>query len=68
MTVASQVKQTHASLKGACATIALYSQHHPDPKIKELFLSCHEELDRITQQVGKRVGQIEREEPQFKGF
>ncbi|GAB6087727.1 DUF1657 domain-containing protein [Alkaliphilus crotonatoxidans] len=68
MTVASQVKQTYASLKGACATIKMYGEYHPDPEIKALFSDCHEKLERITRQVEKRVGQIEREEPQFKGF
>lgn len=68
MTVASQVKQTYAALKGARATIELYGLHHPDRRVKELFISCHEEIENIAKQLEKRVGQIEREEPQFKGF
>lgn len=68
MTVASQLKQTIASLEGAAASIAAYAQHHPDEKVKELFLSCQSEIEAILQELNRRLGQIEFEEPQYRGF
>lgn len=68
MTVASQIKQTLASLKGAEATIKTYAAHHPDPLTKEEFKTCEQKIKTIIGDVEKRIQQIEYEEPQFKGF
>lgn len=68
MTVASQLKQTIASLQGAAASISTYAEHHPDEEVKELFRSCQREIESILQELNQRLGQIEYEEPQFKGY
>ncbi len=68
MTVASRVKQTHASLKGAEATMKNYALHHPDQDVKELFNECHNKMKKIVIEMEKRIKEIENEEPQFKGF
>jgi hypothetical protein len=68
MTVASQIKQTLAALKGAEATISTYATHHPNPATKLEFQSCEEKINTIIKGLEKRIQQIEFEEPQYKGY
>jgi hypothetical protein len=68
MTVASQIKQTLASLKGAESTIKTYAAHHPDPVSKEEFKTCEQKIKIIIGDIERRIQQIEYEEPQFKGY
>lgn len=68
MTVASQLKQTLASLKNAEATLHTYALHHPDKSTKAEFEKCQQDIQEIITQLETRVQQIEFEEPQFKGF
>lgn len=68
MTVASQLKQTLASLKNAEATIQTYATHHPDPFTKEEFEACEKKIQQIVEDLETRIQQIEFEEPQYKGF
>lgn len=68
MTVASQIKQTLAALKGAEALIDQYANYHPDPNAKNDFMTCKNQLEEIVQDLEQRVREIEFEEPQFKGF
>lgn len=68
MTVASQIKQTLAALKGAQATLQTYAEHHPDQNIKAEFQSCENRLENMIQGLETRIQQIEFEEPQYKGY
>lgn len=68
MTVASQLKQTIAALKGVTSNIEIYALHHPDPQVKALFQGCHQDLSAILSDLNQRLKQVEFEEPQFKGF
>lgn len=68
MTVATQLKQTLATLKHAEATIHTFMVQETDDKTKHEFQSCQQSLQKIIDQVETRVKQIEFEEPQFKGF
>jgi len=68
MTVASRVKTTVASLKSAEATIKNYALYHPDPNVKEVFNNCHRRMKVMSDEMEKRLKEIELEEPQFKGF
>jgi hypothetical protein len=68
MTVASQIKQTLASLKGAEATIKTYAAHHPDPDTKKEFKTCEQKIKTMIGNLEYRIQQIEFEEPQFKGY
>lgn len=68
MTVASKLKQTLATLKGAEALIGQYASYHPDPQVKSDFHQCKNQLQEIVQGLETRVKEIEFEEPQFKGF
>ncbi|WP_025027712.1 DUF1657 domain-containing protein [Caldalkalibacillus mannanilyticus] len=68
MTVASQIKQTLAALKGAQATLQTYAEHHPDQNIKAEFKNCENRLENMIQGLETRIQQIEFEEPQYKGY
>lgn len=68
MTVASQIKQTLAALKGAEATISTYAQHHPNPVTKNEFLACEDKLSQMIKGLETRIQEIEFKEPQFKGY
>jgi len=68
MTVASQIKQTLAALKGAQSTIQTYAKHHPNQETKVEFKQCDQKLNEIILDLEKRIQQIEFEEPQFKGY
>ncbi len=68
MTVASQVKQCLASMKNirsGLETFALQSEDaHAQRELHEATLQC----DKVINDLTKRIGDLEREEPQYKGF
>ncbi|KAF0818487.1 MULTISPECIES: DUF1657 domain-containing protein [Bacillales] len=68
MTIASNVKQTLASLKGAEAdlsSLALRTQDFESKRtLHETMMSVHE----VVTDLKKRIGEMEREEFQYKGF
>ncbi|EGL82213.1 protein of unknown function DUF1657 [Caldalkalibacillus thermarum TA2.A1] len=68
MTVASKLKQTIASLKGAQATMETYATHHPDQRVKETFKICGQQVEQIIAQLDQRLKEMEFEEPQYRGF
>jgi hypothetical protein len=68
MTVASQLKQTLSTLNGARATIEKFAAYHPDPHTKLQFVKAAKEIKIIIEDLETRIGQVEFEEPQFKGF
>ncbi|WP_078544026.1 DUF1657 domain-containing protein [Litchfieldia alkalitelluris] len=69
MTVASQVKQNLASLKGIHASLQGLALKSVDEEAQRAF---HETETMIVTEIIKdiktRVGQLEMEEPQYKGF
>lgn len=68
MTIVSSVKSCLASLKGAQANLSTFAQNSFDPEARQVFHECMLELDDVILDVQKRVGVLEREEPQYKGF
>jgi hypothetical protein len=68
MTVASQVKQTLASLKGIHASLQGYALKSVHEDAMQEFHIATIETEEIIEDVKKRVGVLEREEPQYKGF
>ena len=68
MTIASEVKQSLASLKGIEAdlsSLALRTQDHQSKRtLHETMMVVHE----IVTDLKKRIGELEREESQYKGF
>ncbi|MTI81040.1 MAG: DUF1657 domain-containing protein [Firmicutes bacterium] len=68
MTVASQVKQTMASLKGTQSTLQSMAEIEQNEDTKELFNSSTARLDGIIKKIEDRVRELEYQEPQYKGF
>jgi len=67
MTAISKVKQTLATLKGAEATLRMYSLQERDKEASDAFNTAFEEISKIKIDLEKRVGTMEFEEPQYKG-
>lgn len=67
MTVASQVKQTLASLKGAKGTLRAYSTQTRDEETRTVFLDALEQTQSIIHDLENRIKTLEFEEPQYKG-
>jgi len=68
MTVASQVKQTLASLKSAQASLETFALNTQNEQAKQLFTQSAQTTQSIIEQLEARVQQLEQEEPQYKGF
>lgn len=67
MTVASQVKQTLASLKGARGTLRVYSTQTQDEEARSMFMEALEVTSSVIEDLEKRMQTLEFEEPQYKG-
>ncbi|MDQ2086830.1 DUF1657 domain-containing protein [Herbivorax sp. ANBcel31] len=67
MTVASQVKQTLANLKGIQGTLGIYSNQLQDEETKGVFNEALSVTDDVVKDVEKRLQTLEFEEPQYKG-
>lgn len=67
MTVASQVKQTLASLKGVQGTLRIYTNQSQDRETKEIFNGALNTMDGIVKDMEGRLKTLEFEEPQYKG-
>ncbi|WP_339195479.1 DUF1657 domain-containing protein [Aeribacillus sp. FSL W8-0870] len=68
MTVVSQVKQTLASLKSIHAGLQNLAITSTDEETKRVF---HENMlisEEIINDVKSRIGELEFEEPEYKGF
>ena len=68
MTVNSQLKQTTASLKGVKATLNLYMSQSSITNEKEIFKRNGIKIQNIINSLENRIGTLEFEEPQYKGF
>jgi hypothetical protein len=67
MTVASQIKQTLASLKGAQGTLRVYSTQSRDKETRMMFSKAMEETHLVIEDLESRMKTLEFEEPQYKG-
>ena len=67
MTVASQVKQTLASLKGARGTLSMYTMQTRDDETQSVYTNSLEIADNIINDLEDRLKALEFEEPQYKG-
>lgn len=67
MTAISKVKQTLATLKGAEATLRMYSLQERNKKSRAAYNQTSEEIRKINTDLEKRIGAMEFEEPQYKG-
>jgi signal transduction histidine kinase len=68
MTVASQVKQTLASLKSMHASFQTLALTSRDEEAKRTFHEVMLSTEEIIADVKTRIGELEFEEPQYKGF
>jgi hypothetical protein len=68
MTVASQVKQTLATLKNAQATLRVYSIQSQSQEAKPVFEEARRTAGEIAADIEKRLKTLELEEPQYKGL
>lgn len=67
MTVASQVKQTLANLKGIQGTLGIYSVKSQDEETKTVFNEAINTINCIVEDLEKRIQTLEFEEPQYEG-
>lgn len=67
MTVASQVKQTLASLQGVQGTLRIYSTQTQIDETKIIFNEALEVTKDVINDLEKRVQVLEFQEPQYKG-
>ncbi|MCL6610793.1 MAG: DUF1657 domain-containing protein [Peptococcaceae bacterium] len=68
MTVAAQVKQTLAGLKGAQAALEAFASIEENPEAKFVLSRNADRLKQVIGDLHRRVGVLEYEEPQYKGF
>ncbi|MDF0727957.1 DUF1657 domain-containing protein [Cytobacillus sp. S13-E01] len=68
MTVASQVKQSLASTKSMHASFQSLALTASDEDAKRIFHEVMMMTDEVIKDLAIRVGELEREEPQYKGF
>lgn len=67
MTVASQVKQALAALKGSQGTIRLYAAQAQEEETRAVYDEALDTTTEIIHDLEKRLSAIEYEEPQYKG-
>jgi len=68
MTIASDVKQCLASLKGVEAGLSNLTLRTQDNQSKHTLHETMSVVNEIVTDLKKRVGELEREEVQYKGF
>ncbi|OLN22170.1 hypothetical protein BTO30_10475 [Domibacillus antri] len=68
MTVASDVKQCLASLKGIEADLSSLAILTQDHNSKRVLHESMMEVNEIVENLKKRIGELEREERQYEGF
>ncbi|MGE5630218.1 MAG: DUF1657 domain-containing protein [Caulobacteraceae bacterium] len=67
MTVASQVKQVLATLKGSQGTLRLYAAQTIDEETKSVYNEALETTEEIIKDLEKKLATLEFQEPQYKG-
>ncbi|AYE53727.1 DUF1657 domain-containing protein (plasmid) [Priestia megaterium NCT-2] len=68
MTIASDVKQCLASLKGVEAGLSNLALRTQDDQSQQTLHETMNVVNEIVTDLKKRVGELEREETQYKGF
>ncbi|ANB58299.1 hypothetical protein GFC29_3671 [Anoxybacillus sp. B7M1] len=67
MTVASQVKQSLASLKSIRASFQQFALSSRDEQAQRTFHEAMMKTEEIIADLKQRISQLEREEPQYHG-
>lgn len=68
MTIASDVKQCLASLKGIEANLSSLAIRTENDRSKQTFHETMMTIHEVVTDIQTRVGELEREEMQYKGF
>lgn len=68
MTVGQRVKQTLASLKSCQADFESYALETQNNQAKQFFEQAAQDTNKLVQGLDKRVKEMERAEPQYRGF
>lgn len=68
MTIGARVKQTLAGLKGAKSTLEAFASIEQNNGAAEKMKHNAMRIDGIINDMEKRLGELEFEEPQYKGF
>ena len=68
MTVASQVKQSLATLKSAKDTIEIYAAQSQSREAKLAFIEAAKKTEEIGNDIEERLQTLEFQEPQYKGL
>ena len=68
MTTSSDVKTCLASLKSAQASLEQFALSTQNKNAKQVFTQAAQSTQQIVDQIDQRVQQLEKEEPQYKGF
>ncbi|AJH77457.1 MULTISPECIES: DUF1657 domain-containing protein [Bacillaceae] len=68
MTIASEVKQCMASLKGVEASLSSLALRTQDDESKRTLHETMMIVHEVVEDIKNRVGELEREETQYKGF
>lgn len=67
MTVASQIKQVLATLKGSQGTLRLYAAQAQKDEARAAYDEAVETTSEIIHDLEKRLSAVEYQEPQYKG-
>jgi mannose/fructose-specific phosphotransferase system component IIA len=68
MTIASQLKQTVASLKGVQETLKTFATHYPEQQSQAVLENNIDKIKKVIANIENRVEVLEFEEPQYKGY
>ena len=68
MTVSTQVKQTLAGLKSAQASLETFAMETQNQQAKQQYTNAAQQTKAVIESLEPRIGEIEKEEPQYKGF
>lgn len=67
MTVASNIKQTLASLKGIESTLRIYSVQSRNEEERKVYRQELQTVESVIKDIEDRLKTLEFEEPQYKG-
>lgn len=67
MTIASNVKQTFATIKNIESQLSSLALNSMDEEAKTVFHEAMQTIEKVKEEMQSRVYELERLEPQYKG-
>lgn len=68
MTIGTKVKQTLASLKSCQADFESFAMETQNKNAKQFFSEAAQQAGQLVTGMEQRVNELEKEEPQYRGF